>query len=349
MPKILAIACSICALVVHHDAQAKKNRNPEPEATAPTVDCRLDPKKRLAVLPFGGVGKYGSYEGWDVGEALAAQLATALEQTDCFVITDRLALSDVLREQELGLAGVVGRESAPQAGALIGAQILVKGEITEFEPGKQGRGMTGGFALSDSLGLRLGGNRNTVHIAADIRLIDASTGEVLFTQRVDSEAKTFGLAFGLDYEDASLGSDNFNKTPLGLAVRDAVIEAAGFIVGQTREIQWTGRIVYEEDGAVFMNAGADSGVKVGDTFTLSTVERELIDPSTGVSLGRIEKELGHVRIEQVQGKYSIAKRLAGTFPIRRGDVVRATEQPSLAAAETAAVPTAARTARASDR
>jgi curli biogenesis system outer membrane secretion channel CsgG len=325
-PTLLAIAFSLCALAIQHDAHARKNRDDEAQASAPTVDCRLDPRKRLAVLPFGGVGKYGSYEGWDVGEAVAAQLATALEQTDCFVLTDRLALSDVLREQELGLASVVSRETAPAAGGLIGAQILVKGEITEFEPGKQGRGMTGGFKVGDSpIGIRLGGNRNTVHIAADIRLIDASTGEVLFAQRVDSEAKTFGLAFGLDYDDASLGSDNFNKTPLGMAVRDAVIEAAGFIVSQTREIQWTGRIVYEEDGAVFMNAGADSGVKVGDTFTVSTVERELIDPSTGVSLGRIEKELGRVRIEQVQGKYSIAKRLAGTFPIRRGDVVRAAD------------------------
>lgn len=347
MPQILAIAFSLCALVVHHDAQARKKRDAaEAEAAAPTIDCRHDPKKRLAVLPFGGVGKYGSFEGWDVGEAVATQLATALEKTDCFVLTDRLALSDVLREQELGLAGVAARETAPAAGGLIGAQILVKGEITEFEPGKQGRGMTGGVALSDSLGIRLGGNRNTVHIAADIRLIDASTGEVLFTQRVDSEAKTFGLAFGLDYEDASLGSDNFNKTPLGMAVRDAVIEAAGFIVGQTREIQWTGRIVHEEDGLVFVNAGADSGVKVGDTFGVSTVERELIDPSTGVSLGRIEKELGEVRIEKVEGKYSIARRLAGTFPIRRGDVVRAAGGMRLAAA---AEPDAARTALAADR
>src|SRR5688572_27036813 len=88
MPKILAIAFSLCAVCVQHDAQARKNRDAdaEAEATAPTIDCRLDPKKRLAVLPFGGVGKYGSYEGWDVGEALAAQLATALEQTDCFVL-----------------------------------------------------------------------------------------------------------------------------------------------------------------------------------------------------------------------------------------------------------------------
>jgi curli biogenesis system outer membrane secretion channel CsgG len=275
----------------------------------------------LPVLRFGSTGKYGTYEGWDVGDALAAQLSTALQQTGCFVLADRMALSDVLREQELGLAGVTGRESAPAAGALIGAQILVKGEITEFEPGKQGRGMTAGFGL-DKIGLRVGGNRSTVHIAADVRLIDASTGEVLATQRVESEGKTFGLAFGVDYKKTSLGSDNVDKTPLGEAVRDAVVEAAGFIVTRTRDIDWTGNVVFTEDGRVFVNAGTDSDVKVGDTFVVSTVERELVDPATGVSLGRIEHDLGRVRIEKVEAKYAVARTL-GSFAVRRGDRVRA--------------------------
>ena len=319
------VICAGC-LLANGDAHAGKRKEREAEAAAAAaaaaaaLECK-DPKKRLAVLRFGGTGKYGSFEGWDVGEAIAAQLATALEQTDCFVLADRMALSDVLREQELGLAGVTGREYSPAAGGLIGAQLLVKGEITEFEPGKQGRGMTAGIGLDD-VGLRLGGNRNTVHIGADIRLIDAATGEVLATQRVDSEAKTFGIAFGVDYKKTSLGSDNFNKTPLGIAVRDAVVEAAGFIVSETRDFVWTGNVMYEEEGSVFINAGSESDIEIGDTFRVSTVERELIDPATGVTVGRIERDLGEVRIEKVEAKYSVARRL-GDFKVRRGDVLRA--------------------------
>ncbi|HYM35418.1 MAG TPA: CsgG/HfaB family protein [Steroidobacteraceae bacterium] len=311
-------ACIICGAA---DASTKKSRADVASATR-TVECQ-GPKKRLAVLRFGGTGKYGAYEGWDVGDGLAAQLATALEQTHCFIIADRMALSDVLREQELGLAGAVNRETAARAGALIGAQILVKGEITEFEPGQKSRGLTAGIGLGNiPLGLRVGGNRNTAHIAADIRLIDASTGEVLFTQRVDSQAKTFGLSLGVDYKSATVGSDNFDKTPLGMAARDAVVEATGYIVKQTREIQWTGQVVQAEAGAIFVNAGAESGVKVGDSFVVSTVDRELIDPSTGVSLGRVERTVGEVRVEQVNSKYAIAKPLS-EFPVRRGDLIRA--------------------------
>lgn len=320
---LVCVTLGVFALLRGTTAAAEKHSKDKSDAvkTSPSVECK-GPKKRLAILRFGGTGKYGAFEGWDVGDALAAQLATALEQTHCFVIADRLALSDVLREQELGLAGAVSRETAARAGALVGAQILVKGEITEFDPGKKGRGMTAGIGLSGiPLGLRVGGNRNTAHIAADVRLIDAATGEVLFTQRVDSEAKSFGFALGVDYKQASLGSDNVDKTPMGMAVRDAVTEAAGYIVKQTREIAWVGSVVSAEQGTIYVNAGTDSGIKVGDTLAVSTVERELIDPTTGTSIGKIEKELGRIRIESVTGKYAIAKTV-GEITVRRGDVLR---------------------------
>jgi curli biogenesis system outer membrane secretion channel CsgG len=322
--KFLVLTACALALMNFSEAHAGKKKKAEraaaeAQAMLESFDC-TDPKKRVAVLEFGSTGKYGSFEGWDVGEALAAQLSTALDQTDCFVLADRMALSEVLREQELGLAGVASAEYAAEAGRLIGAQILIKGEITEFEPGKQGRGMTAGFGLED-VGLRLGGNRNKVHIAADIRLIDASTGEVLATQRIDSEAKSFGIAFGIDYKDTSLGNDSFSKTPLGLAVRDAVIEAAGFIVEETREVEWIGSVVHTEEGSIYINAGAESDIDVGDTFVVSTVERELIDPATGVTIGRIEHEMGQVRVDAVEPRFAVATLLTD-FTVRRGDLVR---------------------------
>jgi curli biogenesis system outer membrane secretion channel CsgG len=289
--------------------------------SAPAASC-VGPRKRVAVLKFGGTGKYGAYEGWDVGEAIAAQLSTALEQTSCFVVIDRLALSEVLREQELGLAGVVGRDTAARAGGLIGAQILIKGEITEFEPGKKGKGATAGVGLSNvPIGLRVGGNHNVAHVAIDVRLIDASTGQVLFTQSVTSEARTFGLALGIDYRKASIGGDSFEKTPLGEAMREAVGEATGYIVTQMRQVNWTGQVVDVQGSTVYLNAGEGAGIKVGDTLSIYTVTRELIDPATGQSLGREEKKLGELRVGRVDQKYAVGE-LVGEFQTRRGDLIK---------------------------
>jgi len=280
------------------------------------------PKKRVAILRFGGIGKYGAYEGWDVGEAIAGQLATALESTNCFVIADRMILSEVLREQELGLAGVVDGDTASQAGRLIGAQVLIKGEITEFETGKKGNGLNLGFGFSNiPLGLRLGGNRNVAHVAIDLRLVDASTGEIMFSETVTSEAKNYGLALGVDYDKGSIGTDHFSKTPFGKAVRAATVESAGFIVEQLKEVDWAGQVITAEGEQIFLNAGANSGVEVGDTFTVTNIAKELVDPASGVVLGRIERRMGTVEVQSVTDLYAIA-RVQGQFPVRRGDYLR---------------------------
>lgn len=307
---ITALGLGACASTPKTEATA------EAEAVEPTC---AGPKKRVAILRFGGTGKYGAYEGWDVGEAIAGQLTTALEATDCFVIADRMVLSEVLREQELGLAGVVNGETASRAGRLIGAQVLIKGEITEFETGKSGNGLNLGFGFKKiPLGLRLGGNRGKAHIAVDLRMIDASTGEIIYSETITSEAKNYGLALGLDYAMGSIGTDHFSKTPFGKAVRSTATEAAGLIVEQLQEVSWTGQVITAEGSQIFMNAGATSGVEVGDTFTVTNVAKELVDPASGVVLGRIERHLGEVQVESVTDMYAVARAI-GDFPINRGD------------------------------
>jgi len=318
-PKIvLAILFSLMSISLSAHASNRKAEKAAPITASMAEQCQ-GPKKRIAILRFGGTSKYGAYEGWDVGEAIAAQMGTALLSTKCFILTDRMVLSDILREQELGLAGVTGQESRPQAGRLIGAQILIKGEITEFETGKKGGGTTLGFGFKKiPLGLRLGRNKNVAHIAIDLRLIDASTGEILFSETIKSEAKTSGTAVGFDYRNVSLSNDQYTKTPMGQAVRKTVVEAAGYIVQHLYSVDWSGQVVDTMGRQIFINAGSESGVEIGDTFTVTSVAKELIDPSSGIVLGRIEQQLGDIRIEQVNAKYAIA-RATGDFPVHRGD------------------------------
>jgi curli biogenesis system outer membrane secretion channel CsgG len=268
----IAAACLVLG-ATFADARQPRGAEAKGKTVAAAPSC-VGPRKRVAVLRFGGTGKYGAYEGWDVGEAIAAQLSTSLEGTGCFILIDRMALSEVLREQELGLAGVVGRETAARAGGLIGAQVLIKGEVTEFEPGKKGKGATAGVALPDvPIGLRLGGNRNVAHMAIDVRLIDATTGQVLFSQRVTSEARTFGLALGIDYKKVSLGGDSFDKTPMGEAMRQAVGEAAGYIITQMKDVQWSGQVVDVQGSTLYLNAGEGAVLKVCDKLSVYTAAR----------------------------------------------------------------------------
>ncbi|MCW9052401.1 MAG: hypothetical protein OQJ91_08850 [Motiliproteus sp.] len=280
------------------------------------------PKMRVAVMPVGATGKLGSYEGFDVGEAMASQLTTALEQSDCFIVSDRMALSHILREQELGLAGVTNPETAARSGRVIGAQVLVKADITEFEPQKESGGINLGFASSSMpFGLRLGGNSGTSHVAIDLRLLDASTGQVLFSKRVESDSKSKGFALGLDFKNMSIGGDKFFKTPMGKATRTVFSDAVYYIIKGTRQVPWQGSVVSARGQQIFINAGVKSGVKVGDVMNVSAVAEELIDPATGISLGKVENHLGRIQVKMVQEKFAIAA-LLDPFQPQRGDIIR---------------------------
>lgn len=105
------------------------------------------------------------------------------------------------------------------------------------------------------------------------------------------------------------------------AVRAATVESAGFIVEQLKEVDWAGQVITAEGEQIFLNAGSNSGVQVGDTFTVTNIAKELVDPASGVVLGRIERRMGTVEVQSVTDLYAIA-RVQGQFPVRRGDYLR---------------------------
>ncbi|WP_421863375.1 CsgG/HfaB family protein [Motiliproteus sp.] len=316
--RLIAIPMIAMSLVGCKQATVKSSVTAEQRAE---VSC-TGPKMRVAVMPVGATGKLGSFEGYDVGEALSSQLTTALEQTDCFVVIERTALSHILREQELGLAGVSNPETAPKAGRIAGAQILVKADITEFEPQKDGGGLNLGFGSSSlPFGIRLGGSGGTSHVALDLRLLDATTGEVLFSQRVEANSKSRGMALGLDFKQFTIGGDKFYKTPMGQATRVAMNDAVFYVIKGTRQVPWQGQVVSTRGQHIFINAGLDTGIKVGDVMQVSAVAEELVDPESGVTLGKIENAVGQIKVTAVQEKFAIASAI-GSFSTQRGDVVR---------------------------
>ena len=309
-------------------ADAKSKRKKEKIPSAEEVQAQLDAlecsslKPRVAIYGFYATGKMAAYEGYNVGDGLAAQLATELTRTDCFVVLDRTGLSDLLREQELGLAGVVHRETAPAAGRLVGAEVIIKGTVTEFDPNKQGGGMTIGMALPNTpIGVRLGRNGSRAHVGLDISVIDATNGQTKFSHRVVADSKTGGWTLGLDYKRASIGGDRFAKSPLGIASRNALGQAVLKIATDlSANVQARFQVAGVDAQEVFLNANTQSGIREGDVMKVSTVVRMLVDPATGLLLDTIERQVGEIKVVEVNDRYSRAQLVSGDR-IRRGDFV----------------------------
>jgi curli biogenesis system outer membrane secretion channel CsgG len=289
-------------------------------AAAPMLDA--GPKKRIAVAKFDAHGAFlSAYGGWDIGGGLAAQLTTALVNSGKFVVVERGELASVLREQELGMQQLVTKESSAQVGQLLGAQILIRGAVTEFEQRAGGGGLRLGVGVP-GVGGTVGGQTTTGVVGLDLRLIDTTTGEVLQSVRAEAKLERRGITGDINVQMVTFGGDAFDKTVLGQATRQAIETGVQKIVTATAPLPWTGRVAEVAGNQVFLNAGSAAGVKSGDTFAISTVVRTLTDPASGALLGVIEKPVGRVTVVSTQEKFSIAT-MDSPFQTQRGDLVKA--------------------------
>ena len=257
----------------------------------------------------------------DFAMALTEVLTTELSKTGKFIVLERKALADINAEQELGASGKVNVETAAKAGAIIGAQILVRCAISEYAYTQTG---TSG-SLKIIKGLSLGATVLRAQVGIDTRIYDVKTSEVLAStvSRGTATAKGADIKFSDTKMDASAGG--FMTTPLGQASREALAGAVQFIVSKVGDSAFEARVIRAEGKDIYLNSGEESGVSVGERFGIFRAGTALIDPSTGTDLGTPDRQIGVVMIKIVRPKYAVGELVSGEVP-ERNDIVRAEKQ-----------------------
>lgn len=141
--------------------------------------------------------------GGSVGSGMSDMLADALVNSNRFIVLERQHVQEVMAEQDFGRSGRVKRETAPQIGEIEGAQLLIRGAVTTFEPECSGGTLT-------VVGIK------QACVAINMRIIDAKTGRVLNATTVDGSALTagIGLTASLPMTPLPLGLGGWSKTPM---------------------------------------------------------------------------------------------------------------------------------------
>ncbi len=293
-------------------------REAEPRAEKPPPLAPFDGiRKRLAVLRLENKTRTPIPDAsWQLGEGLTEMLITELFKTERFVMIERAALADVVKEQELGQTGLIGKETVTRVGEMLGAQLLVTGAVTEFEENAAG----GGSGITYR-GVNLGFRGNTAHVAVDIRLVDVTTGQILKSYSAAGKAQDSGWAIAGTRGQTTIGSDAFNKTPLGQATREAIALAVDFIVREMHNVPWTGQVVAAKGSEIYLNAGQNANLRPGAKFVVYSKGEELRDPATGALLGSRDTRVGTVVVRDVQEKFSVGE-FEGRGPVKRGDVLK---------------------------
>ncbi|MDI6759068.1 MAG: CsgG/HfaB family protein [Candidatus Omnitrophota bacterium] len=190
------------------------------------------PKARMAVADFNVKAAKATGE---IGSGLREMLVTALINSSRFSVVERQVLSAVMQEQELGISGAAQAGSGPQRGKIKTADLIISAAVTEFEPQASGgaAGIGGGGSVASGiLGGLLGAALNKAHMALDIRIIDASTSEVLAATRVQGQASDASGGFMAGFLGGwglGGGLSVYANTPMEKAIRVCIIEAVRYI------------------------------------------------------------------------------------------------------------------------
>src|SRR5581483_2063399 len=186
---LLAAGCTSSATVVSSSSGPTISQVQQAPANGPQY--------RVAVSAF----DYKAAQRSDIGQGMADMLSDSLFNTGRFIVLEREHLNEVTQEQDLANSGRFNQATAAPIGKLEGAQLLIRGSITSFEPACKGGSL-----------IIVSGNQACVSI--NIRIIDAATGRVVNATTVDgtSASNSVGLIFARG--DMPIGLGAYSKTPM---------------------------------------------------------------------------------------------------------------------------------------
>jgi curli biogenesis system outer membrane secretion channel CsgG len=273
-------------------------------------------KIRIAVVDFDTEAVHATWHwGWHyshLARAAADNLTTKLVQSGSFRVIERQQLDKVLGEQNLGAGGRIDPSTAAKVGKILGVQLVVIGSVTEFGINEKGGRIPqiGRWKWGRGVGAKVVTGRAKL----TARLVDTTTAEILgawdgeSTHRFGKGAFA-GANFGTDF-DSGLASKVLAKAVETLAA--GIAEGASGLDPSTMRGGLEGKIAKVDGGNVYLNIGADMGLKVGDRFEIRSLGEQIRDPDTGEVLGGEETVVGVVEVTKViGGRLAIAKTVQG--------------------------------------
>ncbi len=173
------------------------------------------------------------------------------------------------------------------------------GSVSQFGVKTEGKD----FIVSQS-------KQQIVECTVDVRVTDAETGQVILADSGKGVVrKASGKFLGMGNQS------KYDETLEGEALRAAIVKFVDNIISQVNLKPWSCRVAAVEEGVVYLNAGQESGVQIGQKLKVFSQGKEIKDPTTGLVIGRTEKEVGTLKVSSYFGDNgSIAAVLTGSLP-----------------------------------
>jgi curli biogenesis system outer membrane secretion channel CsgG len=179
-------------------------------------------KPVLAVMKFQDETGAMPFQG-GIGRVVTNMLASELAARDAFTVVERRKLRAVLEEQDLAESGLLKPGEGAKIGELTGAQYLVMGTITAFQPDTETK-VSGGGLFGRA---RVEQTNHGSYLALDLRVVDTSSGEVSYARTI--EGHTSGHETKVDLAKPNAGMEMIQNEADAQAVRGAVLEIIDYL------------------------------------------------------------------------------------------------------------------------
>jgi len=227
------------------------------------------PKKKLAVTKFENATRFGQRR---LGDNMTDVLSTELSKSNRFILIERASIDQIVEQVALSQSGLT--EGTLQQLELLDADYIITGKVTHYAVTT-----TGSSDLFSQKKIQ------NAEVAADMRIIDLRSGEVILAETGSGTAqREFKKVMGMGEDggyDESLEMDAF---------RAAVVDLTGNIVRTLDKRPWVCDVIKVAGKELYIDAGRESNLKLLDTLKIYQ-KGEMVTNASGQTLGYREKYL----------------------------------------------------------
>lgn len=297
MKRFCLFAVCACLLADMSYAQRKVEVVETPQnSQAPTSEKVI--KRKVAIGRFSNETQYAKGIFYDkendpMGKQALDILSAKLAASGKFLLLERSDLSTLLEEAQKGENGL----------ATIGADYMIIGSITEF--GRKNTGKSGVFTTTKT---------QTVEAAVAIRLVDVSTGLIIYSDEAKGSADlTTKTTMGVG------GRADFDATLSDKAISEAIGQLVENIINKCTDKPWRTYFLSYDADAVLIAGGKSQGIGERDVFSIKSKGKKVKNPQTGLMIELPGKKIGTVKVISTGGdtpetEYSFVE-VSATTPI----------------------------------
>ena len=199
-------------------------------------------------------------------------LSTKLAASEKFILLERDDLSVLVEE---------GGASMNK----IGADYIILGSITEF-----GRKVEGEQRVFSST------KTQTVEAGVSIRLVDVSTGLIIYSDEAKGFAETSAKqTMGLG------GTAGFDATLSDKAISAALSQLVENIINKCMDKPWRSYFLSVDQGSYIIGGGKSQGLQENDTFVVYKKGKVVVNPQTGIKIELPGEKLGKLTVLSFYG------------------------------------------------